>query len=220
MAQPFSTAMSNVDFNPPPCSLYSFILIPAREVIPGKEIGILTAWFAITQVLAFVFPVLLHRFYNWLFSLKARRQARLEKERDEAALSRPHSRKGSTATLPGLDFEKGVSYTLPGNGIDSSNRLSAIASGLSGVTAVVTAPVSHVDIYRDDDLTHLEGVQLEQARQQGEPDVRSPASFNTPRSEVSSFIHARGRGHTHRSSAVSSERVRFQGVFQLTLFVS
>lgn len=170
----------------------------------------MTAWFAITQVLGFVFPVLLHWFYDWLFSLKARRQARIEKERDEAALNRPRSRKGSTVTLSGLEYEKGVAYTLPGS--DSSNRLGPIATGLSGITAVVVAPVSHVEMVRDDDVTHLEGVGLEQARQQGEPDVRTPNLVEnfpgSPRSEVSSFMHQNphgpGRGHTHRSNSVSN----------------
>lgn len=42
----------------------AFILIPARETLPGKEVGLLIGWFIPSQIIAFLFPVLLYQFLD------------------------------------------------------------------------------------------------------------------------------------------------------------
>ncbi|PWN35941.1 uncharacterized protein FA14DRAFT_114919, partial [Meira miltonrushii] len=131
----------------------SFILIPAREVIPGKEIGLLAAWFIVSQILAFVIPVLMNRGIQYSYDL-----VKGEKKADNKASPSPNGpdgdnqlrrgssatpfrdlRRGSSATLLGVDYEKGMSFS-------GGQKLGAIATGLSGVTAHMIAPVTHVDI--------------------------------------------------------------------------
>jgi hypothetical protein len=196
----------------------SFVLIPAREIIDGKEIGLIIGWFAATQILAFVLPVYFTRGINWLWTLpedlKARRQAaKWEAKRKEIVRSRRNSaveasrrgstatmhdaaRRGSTATLAGLEFEKGVAFS-------GGSRLGAVASGLAGITATVTAPVAHVNMaIEEDEQRHMDAVIMEQARQQGEPFVTSADSAMSfgnfsPRSDVSYFSHPHHRHHHH-----------------------
>lgn len=173
----------------------AFIMIPARESIPGKEIGILAGWFAITQVLGYVIPVLIVRALEWMYGTPKRVKA-LRERREKRRLLKKHperSQRGSVATLPGIDFEKRVPY---GGG----ERLGSIATGLSGVTAVVVAPVSHLNMdydMSDDMRRHISGVALEQARQQGIPMPQyADASHNNIASDVSNFQH--NLPHHHR----------------------
>lgn len=170
----------------------AFVLIPARETIPGKEIGILAGWFLITQVIAFVLPVLICWVLEWLYGVPKRvKRAREHQLRRE--------RRNSSLTMGGMDWEKRKSY---GGG----DKLGPIATGLSGLTAVVVAPVSHVKMDSTEDdreqnqRRHIAGVELERARQQGEPLPASidPALF--PPSDVSSFWHpgpSRDGHHLH-----------------------
>lgn len=181
----------------------AFVLIPARESIPGKEIGLLVVWFLATQVLAYVLPVFFVRAVEWVWGAPKRtRQLRQRKEEQE--------RRNSTITMPGLEWEKRRSY---GGG----DRLGPIATGLSGLTAVVVAPVSHVNMDRDeteqDQYRHIAGVELEVARQQGDPFM---ATFDShkgyPRSDVSAFLHPSPHAHLHHlhhhHRSTSGSRVR------------
>lgn len=165
----------------------AFVLIPAREVIPGREIGILAAWFVATQIVGFVLPVLICWGMEWLWGVPSRVQRLRQRKLAE-------SRRNSTLTLGGLGYEKRKAY---GGG----DRLGPIATGLSGLTAVVVAPVSHIDMTdkkEQDGQRHVAGVELERARQQGEP---LPEYMNQLRSDVSSFRHphhhSRDRSHHH-----------------------
>lgn len=204
----------------------SFILIPAREVIPGKEIGLLAAWFIISQVLAFVIPVFMNRGIQYSYDLIKGEKKTNKKtspppsgpdnenqlRRGSSATPFRDSRRGSTATLSGVDYEKGMSFS-------GGQKLGAIATGLSGVTAHMIAPVTHVDMFLDDDdvRRHLESTAMEQARQQGVQEVIcSPKSEHAPgrhrhlqydsyapKSDVSNFQH-----HIHASRSRSRSRMR------------
>lgn len=165
----------------------SFILIPAREIIPGKEIGILTAWFTITQVIAYVIPVVLNWGVGWAWKQPARLRAKREADR-QSRISQ--SRRGSQATLAGGDQEKGFA---------GGHRLSTIATGLSGLTAIVTNPVERLTRYRDE-KTQLTHVQIETARQQGDPAVSTDAEIaslsGSPLEQWDGF-HAHHHPHRH-----------------------
>lgn len=188
----------------------SFILIPAREIIPGKEIGLIAAWFLISQVLAFVIPVLLNWSIEWLVQRPWRPAPKsLEMRRSSSA----------PPTLAGLEYEKGLSFS-------GDRRLSAIATGLSGVTATVIAPVSHLPMEIDDDTRRqIESIAMEFARQQGDPAVTcSPRRAEkkhhhlhydkfSPKSDVSNFQHHHHhhqhlRGPPGMSRSVSAGRRR------------
>ncbi|EPQ30715.1 uncharacterized protein PFL1_01616 [Pseudozyma flocculosa PF-1] len=180
----------------------SFILIPAREVIPGKEIGLLAAWFTISQVAAFVFPVLLYRALTWLEKqpkrLRERYQARRKREQD---LRRIQSRRSSNATLAGSELAKQLSAS-GGN----HRRLSVVAMGINDLTAIVTAPVAHLTMGKgktryEDERLQIEHVQIETARQQGDPAVATPAEIATmtgsPQGHWDGFFQHR-QNHQHR----------------------
>lgn len=124
------------------------------------------------------------------------------------------SRRNSTATIAGLEFEKGYAYS-------GQQRLGTIASGLAGVTATITAPVAHIDMtLEDDEQAYYNAVAIEQARQQGDPAVTSPnlapLSFGSfvPHSDVSYFSHARspldreGRPRHHHHATAEQRRNR------------
>ncbi|PWN48120.1 hypothetical protein IE53DRAFT_389699 [Violaceomyces palustris] len=148
----------------------SFILIPARELIPGKEIGLLTAWFTISQVLGYVFPVLLHKLLTWVSGQAGEIR---EKRREMKKEKRMHQRRPSNATLAGAEIDKRMSFS-------GGHRLGSIATGLSGLTAVVTAPVTHLSLgglRYNDERNQLTRVQVETARQQGDPAVATPAEI-------------------------------------------
>ncbi|CAO1632128.1 unnamed protein product [Sympodiomycopsis kandeliae] len=195
----------------------SFIMIPARESIPGKEIGLLAGWFAITQVIGYVIPVLIVRGLEWMYGAPKRVKAlRAKKEKrrllaEQRRQQQQHGHRNSVATLPGIDFEKRIPY---GGG----ERLGNIATGLSGVTAVVVAPVSHIDMSRDmppDMRRHISHVALETARQQGEPMPgysRRDGDHEGIVSDVSNFQHSRPHHHRdhhdHRSRSRSHSRPR------------
>lgn len=182
----------------------AFVLIPARESIPGKEIGLLAAWFFATQIVAYILPVFFVRAVEWLWETPERTRRMRQRRKEE-------ERRNSTITMSGLEWEKRKSY---GGG---GEKLGPIATGLSGLTAVVVAPVSHVNMQREDtheqdSYRHIAGVELERARQQGEPFLRTQDSFvGYPRSDVSAFQHpAAGHHHHHHHGhrSVSGSRVR------------
>ena len=195
----------------------SFILIPARETLPAREIGLLTGWFAATQILGFVFPVLACFAFNWICrkapkwmsSLAVKRRGTMSSLKPLSSSATP-SRKGSSATLAGMDFEKRLSYS-------GGQKLGSIATGLSGLTAVVVAPISHVNMdsiaedLDDDAMSHFEGVAMENARQQGDPFMRRAQSKagGGPRSNVSNFEHPSiSRLHSSRGEPRSRSRSR------------
>lgn len=208
----------------------SFILIPAREVIPSKEIGLLAAWFIISQVLAFVIPVFMNRGIQYSYDLVQGKKKKVQKKeppspsspdsdnqlrRGSSATPFRDSRRGSMATLAGVDYEKGMSFS-------GGQKLGAIATGLSGVTAHVIAPITHVDMFLDDDdvRRHMESTAMEQARQQGVQEVictpRSEHALGrhhqlrydtySPKSDVSNFQH-----HVHRPRSRSQKRSNSRG---------
>lgn len=183
----------------------SFILIPAREIINGKEIGLITGWFAASQLLALIFPVLLHKSIRWVVaSVRGRVNAREEKklEREKKV---EQQRRASVATLVavmcninGVPISSGTGAG-DGNGgekegaeeketkrFGGGEKLGSIATGLSGMTAIATAPLTitparpgssrqntataaAASTSRQDAQRQLEHVQLETARQQGDP---------------------------------------------------
>ncbi len=208
----------------------AFILIPARETLPSREIGYIAGWFTATQFLGFVFPVVCCWALDWIVRhapkgikfLRLKRQATINKL--SAGWSGPTSatltttsstlasRRTSAVTLAGLEYEKGRSFV-------SGQRLGTVATGLSGLTAVVVAPVSHVNMDPHDELdedamSQFEGVAMETSRQQGDPWVRrgrtQKLSATSPRSHVSNFEHrSLARVHsTHSGRARSSSRSR------------
>lgn len=184
----------------------SFILIPAREIIPGKEIGLIAAWFTISQISAFIIPVILNWSISWLLStFKSSTEflRRENKKNDDVNYDR--SRRASVATLAGVDYEKGISFS-------GGQKLGPIATGLSGVTATVIAPISHLPLtLSEDEKRHIESTVMEQARQQGDPAVTCTSKGThhahqrlqlhnfSPKSDVSSFEH-----HLHRHSSFSN----------------
>ncbi|UZJ55044.1 hypothetical protein CBS101457_004364 [Exobasidium rhododendri] len=172
----------------------SFVLIPAREVIPGREIGLLAAWFAVSQVIGFVFPVLFIRLSDWVTKKSKIILTKAEKQRSPSPsqYEGTPSRRASLATISGVDWEKGMSFS-------GGQKLGTVATGLSGLTANVIAPISHLPMDIDADAwRHIESTALELARQQGDPAVtgyqnNKPSHFvyrdYSPRSDVSSFRH-------------------------------
>ncbi|GAC95879.1 hypothetical protein PHSY_003457 [Pseudozyma hubeiensis SY62] len=184
----------------------SFILIPAREIINGKEIGLITGYFAATQLLGLIFPVLLHKAIRYAVdSTKHKLQQR--KDRKENKIKRAdEQRRASVATLvavmsnitpapaaPGLIAKADTESTLGSSSsskqkntvrLHGGQKLGSIATGLSGMTAIATAPltlntaraltqkpasVQRNASQRQDARRQLEHVQLETARQQGDP---------------------------------------------------
>ncbi|TKY88556.1 hypothetical protein EX895_002545 [Sporisorium graminicola] len=213
----------------------SFILIPAREVINGREIGLITGWFAASQLLALIFPVLLHKAIRWTVGA-VRQRRRSRKDKREAKTRRAdETRRASVATLVAVmsninavqpstsakDSEKGAH-------IVGGEKLGSIATGLSGMTAIATAPLTlntresataagslhgQLRIERQDAQRQLEHVQLETARQQGDPYATShtrlpehhhhyplfPSAPNSPR--PASVLHHNHRLHQQQNSA-------------------
>lgn len=148
----------------------SFILIPAREIINGKEIGLITGWFAASQILALIFPVLLHKLIRRTVALVKRRYRAPQRKREE------EQRRASVATLVAvMSHINGVEPALQGKGrkgrFGGGEKLGSVATGLSGMTAIATVPltVSRGGWGREDAQRQLEHVQLETARQQGDP---------------------------------------------------
>ncbi|KAK0531851.1 hypothetical protein OC835_003533 [Tilletia horrida] len=181
----------------------SFIMIPAREVIPGREIGILAAYFALTQVLGYVIPVLLCMFVDWVFGLGPRRRKAKEAEKQFE-----HLRKNSVAgSVSGFahPFEKSLA--------DAGRVKDApIVAGLLSTSLVAFAPLRPVQpvippTVPEDELVHLRHVAIEQARQQGMgpavlPPSRGNTLLDTPKSDVSTFQHP-ARRHAHMKRAQS-----------------
>ena len=236
LAPPCEFALRNMSvmFTP------SFILIPARETLPSREIGLLAGWFTATQVAAFVFPVLMCWAVDWVFKNVKLGSMRSQLHKlgiasngngsspssgtagGSGGASIVASRKGSTATLAGMEFEKRISYT-------GGQRLGSIATGLSGLTAVIVAPVSHINMSDEQDArnidpdvrSHIESVAMENARQQGDPFMRRSRSKAASsvhrgrpspliRSNVSNFQHAApmATSHSHNSHVMSRSRSR------------
>jgi hypothetical protein len=188
----------------------SFILIPAREKIPGKEIGLLTAWFLVSQVIASVFPVLLNWAVAWCYAtlskLRRRRASGRATSTGGVDLQPQRSRKSSNATVTAVDY--GLKRTSLSGG---TQKLGPVATGLSaGLKAALVAPMSHIRInLNEDERRQLQGVEIEKARQQGEPVGRTPSSrehlsaSGTPRSDVSTFDHPRPPRRSHHRRAQS-----------------
>ncbi|KAE8220477.1 hypothetical protein CF319_g6001 [Tilletia indica] len=181
----------------------SFIMIPAREVIPGREIGILAAYFVLTQVLGYVIPVLLCMGVDWLFTLGPRRQRAKEAERQFE-----HLRRNSLAGS-GLGFGHSIEKSLADAG---RVKNAPIVAGLFSTSLVAFAPLRPVqpnlDQVPEDEIAHLRHVAIEQARQQGVGPAISPMSrgnsilLDTPRSDVSTFQHpARRHAHMKRTKS-------------------
>lgn len=176
----------------------SFVMIPAREIIPGKEIGLIAAWFTISQVLAFVFPVLFLWSLNWVSRVVSGSNKQSSK-----SIPMDQSRRGSMATISGVEWEKGISFA-------GGQKLGPLATGLSGLTAHMIAPISHLPMDIDADAwRQLESTALEQARQQGDPAVTThhgskDSQFSycnySPKSDVSNFqhLHHHHNNHQHR----------------------
>ncbi|KAL9932535.1 hypothetical protein V8E36_008652 [Tilletia maclaganii] len=180
----------------------AFIMIPAREVIPGREIGILAAYFFLTQLLGYVFPVLMCMFVDWLFGIAPRR-----KRQKEAEKQFEHLRRNSvvgTGSGFGHPFEKGLA--------DAGRVKNApIVAGLFASSVVAFAPLRPVqprlDQLPEDEWTHMSHVAIEQARQQGmgpaiAPPARGSNLLNTPKSDVSTFQHP-ARRHANMKRAYS-----------------
>ena len=153
----------------------SFILIPAREIINGREIGLITGWFAASQIAALVFPVLLHRLIRWLVaSAKHGRQQRKDRK------SVDQQRRASVATLVAV-----ISHINPETKVEGGEKLGSVATGLSGMTAIATAPLAVAVAegrrqQRGDAQRQLEHVQLETARQQGDPYATAHTPLQSP----------------------------------------
>jgi len=181
----------------------SFVLIPAREVIPGKEIGLIAAWFTISQVAAFVFPVLFIWAIDWVQGVAKQTSKKMKRKESMTPSQFDTSRRASMATIAGVDWEKGVSFA-------GGYKLGAVATGLSGLTANVIAPISHLPMDLDADAwRQIESTAIEQARQQGDPAVTGMVDEKkshfvyrnySPRSDVSSFQHNHHHHHNHNHS--------------------
>ncbi|KAK0555903.1 hypothetical protein OC846_001569 [Tilletia horrida] len=181
----------------------SFIMIPAREVIPGREIGILAAYFTLTQVLGYVIPVLLCMLVDWLFGLGPRRKRAREAQKQFERL-RQNSVSGA-----GLGFGHQIEKSL----VEAGRVKDApIVAGLLTTNLVAFAPLRPVQPNIDqsvpeDELVHMSHVAIEQARQQGmgpavAPPSRSSTLLQTPKSDVSTFQHP-ARRHAHLKRAYS-----------------
>ncbi|KAJ1023319.1 hypothetical protein NDA18_004846 [Ustilago nuda] len=224
----------------------SFILIPAREIINGKEIGLITGWFAASQIAALVFPVLLHKLIHWTvaktrYHLIQRKDRQLEKSRRTE-----EQRRASVATLVAVmsnikplpptkaetrisfsDLEEGCKPRLVGG-----EKLGSVATGLSGMTAIATAPLT-VSIAtpavetrgqaeaRKDAQRQLEQVQLETARQQGDPYAMvhtrladAHHHYPTPASPRSASSHHNHRLH-QSSDYFASRRTTGRGASEM-----
>lgn len=178
----------------------SFVLIPAREVLPGREIGLIAAWFLVTQILGFLFPVLLSWVVEWTVSTGFKAVKRPIQKGFCRVTGRPE---------PATSDEK----------IGTAGSMGALATGLSGMTANILAPISHVPRAIDADAwRQIESTAIETARQQGEPAIsmsptrpglRRAASFTyqdyAPRSDVSGFEH---HHHQRRRRPRSADRGR------------
>jgi putative effector of murein hydrolase len=174
----------------------SFILIPAREIIPGREIGLITAWFLITQILAFIFPVLFLWAIDWIGSLFGKGKA-------------------ISVVLPaGVQMADGETAPTVGLETGAENlQRGSLAAGLSVLTANIIAPISHHSRDIDADAwRHLESTAWEQARQQGDPAVignlHAAFGIRSPRSDVSTFHH-RHHQRPDRPSRSKTSPARF-----------
>ncbi|CAD6886215.1 unnamed protein product [Tilletia caries] len=184
----------------------SFIMIPAREVIPGREIGILAGYFFLTQVLGYVLPVFLCRFVDWIFSMGPRRARAKEAEKQFE-----HLRRNSLAGS-GLGFGHSIEKSLADAG---RVKNAPIVAGLFATSLVAFAPLRPVQPILsqvpEDEIAHYRHVAIELARQQGEgPAVAQMSRGNsflsgTPKSDVSTFQHpARRHSHMKRTRSEGS----------------
>ncbi|PWN21189.1 hypothetical protein BCV69DRAFT_298965 [Microstroma glucosiphilum] len=132
----------------------AFISIPAREVLPGREVGIIAAFFLLTQVVGFVLPTLVCKGMD-------------------AVIRKWQSRRNSSATTS--DSERVDSADDPKAGASKDAAFGAIANGMKTVTRLSIAPISISMSHKPTKETlasqarseHVEHVQREQARQQG-----------------------------------------------------
>lgn len=218
----------------------SFILIPAREIIGGTEIGYITGWFAASQLLALIFPVLLHKAIRWTVATTKRKYG----ERKDIELHRAkrveEQRRASVATLVAVMSSFNPAPTKDEGKILGGEKLGSIATGLSGMTAIATAPLTvnigqvpglrRQESQRKDAQRQLTHVQLEVARQQGEPyatayaaqpehhhhyPLTPPAAPGSPRSPSLRHVHRlhsdyfeqqqAGRGRRDLGASLDSE---------------
>lgn len=237
----------------------SFILIPAREIINGKEIGLITGWFAASQLLGLIFPVLLHKAIRSVVAITKRRVQHRKNDKEDKLRRAHEQRRASVATLvavmsninptpaaPGLVAKADTESTLGATSHNSNKhsalqggeKLSSIATGLSGMTAIATAPLTlntAVAIntpgarapvrnasQRQDAQRQLEHVQLETARQQGDPYATAhtpiahhhhypqvPSAPNSPR--PGSALHHNHRLHHHNSGYFAHAHMQDHG---------
>jgi putative effector of murein hydrolase len=132
----------------------AFISIPAREVLPGREVGIIAAFFMVTQVAGFVLPTLVCKAMD-------------------AVIRRYQARRNNA--IANADTEKADPADDPKAGASKEPSLGAIASGMKTVTRLSIAPISISMSHKPTKETlasqarseHVEHVQREQARQQG-----------------------------------------------------
>lgn len=131
----------------------AFVSIPAREVLPGREVGIIAAFFLVTQVAGFVLPTLVCRGMDVI-------------------VNKWQSRRSNGAAT---DTEKADVVDDPKAGAPNEQSFSAIANGMKTVTRLSIAPISISMSHKPTKETlasqarseHVEHVQREQARQQG-----------------------------------------------------
>ncbi|CBQ69415.1 conserved hypothetical protein [Sporisorium reilianum SRZ2] len=214
----------------------SFILIPAREMIAGREIGLITGWFAASQLLALVFPVVLHKTIRCCVAHVKQRLAHRKDRRDEQVRRANEQRRASVATLVAvMSSINAVPTTHAAVNIDmdttsptekkhvvGGETLGSIATGLSGMTAIATAPLAlntprvAVRDARKQDAQRQLDVQLETARQQGDPyaleHTRAQHHHHYPQSPTSarpaSALHHNHRVHARGRSAERPQLAR------------
>ncbi|SPO24212.1 uncharacterized protein UTRI_03480 [Ustilago trichophora] len=198
----------------------SFILIPAREIINGREIGLITGWFAASQLLALIFPVLLHKAIRSAVGAAKTYLGQRSLKREEKSKKAIEQRRASVATL--VAVMSTINPPLSGEKVlKGDDKFGSVATGLSGMTAIATAPLTvNATIAppvaavgaryerRQDAQRQLEHVQLETARQQGDPYATAHTPLpehhhhyptNSPRSPGSGVMHHNHRLH-HQNS--------------------
>jgi putative effector of murein hydrolase/putative effector of murein hydrolase LrgA (UPF0299 family) len=159
-----------LDILSPPCEFLlrnmtllftpAFILIPARESIPGREIGLVAAWFLATQILGYVLPVGVCRLAMapWRDLLRGRRGTAGDKTKDPAG-----DTKGSDGEkdLP-LDLEKqdtqGTLSEVPTKLVSSSSSPPATAQSTPKPAHVVLPAVPQRKPSRKDERPTLASI--------------------------------------------------------------
>ncbi|SPO23979.1 uncharacterized protein UTRI_03480_B [Ustilago trichophora] len=203
----------------------SFILIPAREIINGREIGLITGWFAASQLLALIFPVLLHKAIRSAVGAAKRYWGQRRLRKEEKSKKAAEQRRASVATLVAVmstltpPCSEGKSDKGGDKVLEGGEKLGSVATGLSGMTAIATAPLTVNTTIApsatggryargQDAQRQLEHVQLETARQQGDPYATAHTPLpehhhhyptNSPRSPGSGVMHHNHRLH-HQNS--------------------